>query len=166
MKDKIINITAESLPWQAKLIGALFLFGAIAIISTAWWLSLIFALIGLTVLTAYSGTEINFANNTYREYNSTLFIRKGASKKFCSIEKVFINKAKVSQRMYTAHTSKSSTFHHIIFNAYLKFDDGTKIFLTSRKNKDQLMKIMEPITTILAMDLADDTVLNRMSKTH
>lgn len=158
MKESIIDIKAESLPLQAKLIGALFLIGALTVITNYWWLSIILALIGLTILTAYSGTEINFISKTFREYNSYLFIRRGVTEKYHGIERVFINKAKVSQKMYTAHTGSSSTFQSIIFNAYLKFDDGRKIFLTSRKDKVRLIKLLNPVIAVLGVDLTDNTV--------
>lgn len=158
MKESIIDIKAESLPWHVKFIGALFLIGAITVIVNYWWLSIILALIGLTLLTGYSGTEINYTNKTFREYHSYLFIRRGVTEKYHGIERVFINKANVSQKMYTAHTGSSSTFENILFNAYLKFDDGRKIFLTSRKDKVRLIKLLNPVIAVLGVDLTDNTV--------
>jgi hypothetical protein len=158
MREKIINIKAESFPWQAKFVGVLLLIGALNLITNYWWLSIILAVVGLTLLTGHSGTQIDFANKTFREYNSYLFIRRGVSKKYNQVESVFINKAKVSQQMYTAHTSSSSTFHSVVFNAYLEFDDGIKLFLTSRKDKAKLINFLNPLVSALSVDLLDNTL--------
>ena len=158
MKENIINIKAESFPWQAKLVGILVLIGALNLISNYWWLSIILAVVGLILLTGHSGTQIDFVSKTFREYNSYLFIRRGVRKEYNQVESVFINKAKVSQQMYTAHTSSSSTFERVVFNAYLEFDDGIKLFLTSRKDKAKLIKFLNPVVTALSVELIDNTV--------
>lgn len=59
--------------------------------------------------------------------------------------------------MYTAHTLNSSTFRSVIYNAYAKFDDGKKIFLTSRKDKVKLVNFLTPVVTALDVDLVDNT---------
>jgi len=156
----MIDIKAESLPWQVKLIGGLLLVAALTVIINYWWLSIVLAVVGLTLLTMHSGTEINVTDQTFREYSSFLFFRRGLIEKYNGIEKVYINSSKVSQKMYTAHTLSSSTFENIVFNAYLKFNDGRKIFLTSRKNKGDLIKLLGPITVDLSVDLTDNTVSN------
>lgn len=154
----MIDIKAESFPWQAKLIGVLLLIGALAVIMNYWWLSVIFAVVGLTLLSGHSGTEIDAASKTFREYNSYLSIRTGVTEKYNKIEKVYINETKVSQKIYTAHTLDSSTFRSVLYNAYLKFDDGKKIFLTSRKDKARLINLLSPVVASLGVDLSDNTV--------
>jgi hypothetical protein len=158
MTESNIDIKAESLPWQVKLIGALLIVAALSVLVNYWWLSIILVLVGLMLLTMHSGTQINVSDGTFREYNSYLFFRTGVTEKYNRIEKVFINSAKVSQKMYTPRTLSSSTFENIVFNAYLKFDDGRKIFLTSRENKDELIKILDPITTLLKVEITDNTL--------
>jgi hypothetical protein len=157
MKTKI-DIKAESFPWQAKVLGGLFLFVAFVIIITYWWLAIILTLVGLILITGYSGTEIEPGSKTFREYTSYLFFRTGAIEKYSGIERVFINDAKMSQKMYTAHTLNSSTFSSVIYNAYAKFDDGKKIFLTSRKDKAKLLKLLNPVVASLGVDLIDNTI--------
>lgn len=160
MSKHIIDIKAESLPWQVKFMGVLFLLGGFSILGNLWWLSIVFVLIGLLLLTAFSGTEIDTENKTLREYNSYLFFRSGAIEKYNAVEQVFINGAKVSQKMFTAHTNSSSTFTHEVFNAYLKFDSGKVIFLTSHKNKAQLLKILQPLINFSVLGLKDNTLPN------
>lgn len=138
----------------------MFLFGSLITLTdySYWWLSISLAVMGLVLLSWYSGTEIDSGAKTFREYNSCLFIRVGARERYNEVEKVFINTSKVSQTMYTAHTSHSSAFRYVLFNAYIKFDDGRKLFLTSRKDKVKLIKLLNPVVTALSVDLADNTV--------
>ena len=157
MSKNIINIKAESFPWQIKLIGILFLIVAISVLANFWWLSLILAVLSLLILTGHSGTEINVSDKTFREYNSYLSIRRGDRLKYDEIERIFINSAKVSQKMYTAHTLNSSTFHSVVYNAYLKLD-GRKIFLTGRKDKAQLIRILKPVASALRTEITDNTI--------
>lgn len=154
----MIDIKAESFPWQAKLLGIMFLIGALSLSTNYWWLSIIFAGLGLTLLSGHSGTEIDPVRKTFREYNSYLFMRRGVTEKYNQVEKIFINESKVSQKIYTAHTLDSSTFRSVLYNAYLKFDDGKKIFLTSRKNKERLINLLNPIVGSLGVDLSDTTI--------
>jgi hypothetical protein len=158
MGQEKIDIKAESVPWQVKLIGVLLLVGALTLVMNYWWLSLIFSVAGLTLLSGYSGTEIDSVSKTFREYNSYLLIRRGVTEKYHKIEKVYINQTKVSQTMYTAHTSNSSSFQSVLYNAYLKFDDGRTLFLTSRKNKAKLIKFLNPVVASLGVELSDNTV--------
>ena len=157
MEKEIIDIKAESFPWQIRLLGALLLLPALGVMASLWWLSILLVVLGIFLLTGYSGTEVDVSAKTFREYNSYLFIRAGEKRKYERIERIFINKAKVSQQMYTAHTNNSSTFQHIVYNAYLKVDDE-KIFLTRSKNKDKLIRLLHPVVAGLETQLIDNTV--------
>jgi hypothetical protein len=158
--NRKIDIKAESFPWQAKLLGILCMFVAFFLAISHWWLAAIIAVLGLILVTGYSGTEINPESKTFREYTSYLFLRKGATEKYNGIEKIFINEANVSQKMYSAHTLNSSTFRSVVYNVYLKFDDGKKIFLTNSKNKSRLLNNLHPVASALGIDLVDNTVSN------
>jgi hypothetical protein len=96
-------------------------------------------------------------SNSYREYNSILFIKTGKGKKYQRIEKIFINPVRVSKTIYTAHTSNSSTFQDVEYNAYLKFSDGEKIFLLSGKNKNRIRNRLKIIAETLNIPLQDNT---------
>lgn len=126
-------------PFHFLILGGVFFLAGVALFPSQVMLPLIFITLGSIILTAYSGTEINTSAGTYREYTSILFIKKGKHKKFASIEKIFINAGKTSQKMYTAHTASSATFTTLEYNAYLKFTDGSKVFLQSDKNKNRLL---------------------------
>lgn len=157
MHPGMIDIKAESFPWQMKLLGALFIVGGIASLVTIWWLSFILILAGLLFITAHSGTEIDPDAKTYREYTSYLFFRNGQTKIFQGVEKIFINASKESRIFYTAHTLHSSTFQDTAYDAYMKFWDGEKIYLTSRKAKDKLIDILIPVGERLRAPLIDQT---------
>lgn len=157
MKETVIDIKAESFPWQMRVLGALLLLPALGVIGIYWWLTVLLIVLGVFLLTGYSGTEVDVSARTFREYNSYLFIRTGEKRKYDRIERIFINRAKVTQKMYTAHTNSSSTFQHIVYNAYLKVDDE-KIFLVRRKNKDKLVALLNPVAAALKTELVDHTV--------
>lgn len=157
MSKKIIDIKAESFPWQAKLIGALLILLAIGTMANYWWLSIILFVGAIFLFTGHSGTEIDNINKTYREYNSYLFVKIGDSKKYNGVERIFINSAKETQTMYTAHTTSGSTFTNIVYDAYLKFDNGEKIFLTGRKDKQKLIEVLNPVVKNLNIELVDHT---------
>jgi len=121
-------------------------------------ISIILIVGGILILTSYEGTEIDPSSKTYREYNSFLFIKKGKAKTYQGIEKIFINSARVSQTVYTAYSSKSSSFSSTEYNAYLKFNEGEKVFLLSGKDKTKLLKKLRDISRSLNTSVVDNTV--------
>jgi hypothetical protein len=158
LKENIIDIKAEPFPLQARLIGIVLFVLAAGIVSNYWWISILLVLIGVALVFGYSGTQIDASNKTFREYTSYVFFKSGDTEKYKSIERIFINRSKVSQKMYTARTLDSSTFRYVLYNAYMKLDDGNKIFLTSRKDKDQLIKFLSPLVKTLNTQLNDNTL--------
>jgi hypothetical protein len=155
-----IDIKAESFPWQGKLVGILFVLTATAMLTTHWWLSVVLTLPGLWLLTGYSGTELDRGENAYREYNSYFLIKAGKWQRYNRVEKIFVNASNESEKMYTAHTMESMTFRRTVFNAFLKFDNGEKIFLLSRKNKGDLINKIRPVVDFLDTKLVDYTGKN------
>lgn len=157
MREAAISIKAESLPWQAKFLGLLFLVVAFSVFTSFWWLSILLVTLAILLLTGHSGTEIDPKEKTFKEYYSYLFIRRGAKEKYNEIERIFINRSNVSEKMYTPRTLNSSTFRSAIYSAYLKLDDDRKIFLTSRKDKKSLIQFLNPVVTTLKIELVDHT---------
>jgi len=154
----LIDIKAESNPWQLKFLGGLLLVVAIPVMLNHWWVSSILIIAGLLLIFWYSGTEINPLAKTLREYNSYLVIRSGDSKPYNQIEYIYINRSTGSEKMYTAHTLSSSTFRFEMYKAYLKLDDGTKIFLASHKNKTKLNTLLNEAFASQGIDVIDNTV--------
>lgn len=145
------------LPWTFRLLTAC----AIVLGLSAWqtnpWVTIIIGIAGFFVLMTFEGTEINPANKTYREYTSFFFFKIGRFKPYPEIELIFINKAKESQQMYTAHTTHSSTFENRVYNAYLKFSNGEKIHLQKTKKKEKLMAVLKPLSEAVGVEVTDNS---------
>ena len=158
MVNNIIDVRAGRLfPFQFLILGGILLLAGVVVVVNHPIIAAILILPGLLILTAYEGTEINPYARTYREYNSFLFIKSGKSKRYTSLDGIYIHKAKVSQKMFTPRTMNSSIFTHIEYNAYLK-TDTEKIFLTGDRNKMKLLERARSIATLLNTSVADHAV--------
>lgn len=123
-------------------------------------IGLVLVLLPGFILSAATGTEIDKARNTYREYTSFYFLMKsGKWKKFSGAEKIFINTAKKSTTMYSARANHASTFVNVEFNGYLKLNDGTKIYLLSSRKKEKLTATLNKAASFLQIPLQDNTEL-------
>ena len=111
-------------PFQFLVLGVVILFAGIAVVVPHAIIGCLLIIGSAMILTAHEGTEITPAAKTYREYNSVLFLKTGKPKKYKSIEKIFVNPVKRTQKMYTPRTLHSSTFSNVEYNAFLKFSDG------------------------------------------
>jgi hypothetical protein len=116
-------------------------------------------LIGVSVLvwSGYSGTEVDVVHKLYREYTSFFGIKQGKHLEFSHVEKIFVNRTKKTQRLYTAHTNHSSVFTNDEYNAFLKFGDGTKILLLTRRNKKKLLLALRKVAAALHVPVVDNT---------
>lgn len=144
-------------PWTFRFLGALATGGAVFLLANFNWPGLPLLLLGLVLLFSYEGVEIDHLKKTYREYTSWLTYKTGEWISYEAIEKVYINKKLETQRMYSAHTSKSASFSREVFDAYLKFSSGEKILLLSKKNKTDLLKQIEGFTKTLHAPHVDNT---------
>lgn len=142
-------------PWQFRLVAVLAIIGAVAIFQDHYWVSAVLILVGVIGLVSYEGTEVNAENKTFREYTSLLFIKTGKFSNYLEVEKIYITRSKQSQQMYTAHTTHSSVFEDVVYNAFLKFESGEKVHLLTSKDKDKLVKVLEPLCKKLTMDVVD-----------
>ena len=158
MRTNTIDIKAGKLfPFHFFILGCILLFaGAIVAVNYPIATAILVPL-GLLIVTAYQGTEIDTGAKTFREYNSFLFIKSGKKIKYKTLEGVFIHRAKISQKMFTPRTMNSSTFTHVEYNAYLK-TDREKIFLTSGRNKMKLLERVRSIAAALNTSVADHAV--------
>lgn len=153
----MIDLKSGSLlPWHFRFVGLLLLIIAAAVVMSKLLLALILLVVGLTMISAIEGTEIDTGKKVYREYTQFFFFLKtGKMEKYESVERIFIIKSKESQQLYTAHTTHSSTFEKVVYNAYLKFSNGEKVHLLKGKNKDALLKKLIPVCDTLDSDLVD-----------
>jgi hypothetical protein len=158
MNKSRVDIKYASLfPLPFRFIAFLILLFALALIMDRTVLAIVLLIVSGFVLTGSEGTEIDIAENTYREYKSFFFIKSGPMLKYSGIEKIFVNTTKTKQEFYTAHTTKSSVFENVEFNGFLKFDNGTKIHLLRKRKKTDLVKALEKISTMLKVPLEDNT---------
>lgn len=155
---KKIDIRYGSLfPWPFQFIAGIVLIIAASLIIERTIVAFAFVILCGLVLTASEGTEIDLKEQTFREYKSFFFIKTGTKEQYSGIEKIFINAFKSRQQMYTAHTTKSSIYENIEYNAFLKFDDGTKVQLLQRRKKADLMKRVKKIASELDVLVDDQT---------
>lgn len=145
------------LPWTFRLLAACAIILGLSAWQTNPWVTIVIGVAGFFALVAHEGTEINPATKTYREYTSFFFFKTGRFKPYAEIELIFINRAKESQQMYTAHTTHSSTFENMVYNAYLKFSNGEKIHLQKTKNKEKLMAVLKPLSEAVQVEVTDNT---------
>jgi len=147
-------------PWTFRFVGALLVFSSIVLAFKIFWWSAILFPMGAVFLSAYEGTEIDTVKRVYREYNSYLLIKFGKFKAYDSIERLYVNSKMVTERMYSAHTNKSSNFRDQVFSAYIKFSSGEKALLLSEKNKGRIMNKLGRISQSLNVALTDHTIEN------
>ena len=157
MNQKVDIKGARLFPFPFLVLGAGFLLAGLGVFVIQPIVSLVLTVFGLSIITGFEGTEVYPDSRTYREYNSFLFFKTGRAKRFESIEKIFINSGKVSQRIYTTHTMSSSTFTNIEYNVYLKFTEGEKVFLFSGRSRKNILRRAADIARALNTSLDDYT---------
>ena len=161
MSRKQIDIKYGRLfPWPFLLIAIIIFIVAVSLIIEKPIVAGVLVAVSGFILTGYEGTVIDKTSRTYLEYKSFFFFKTGSKKKYSDVEKIFVNISKSTQRLYTAHTSHSSTFSNVVFNAFLKFNDGEKIKLKSKRSKAQLIKYLEPISRFLNVPIEDNSGRN------
>lgn len=92
----------------------------------------------------------------YREYNSFFFLKFGDWTNFDEVEKIFINSKNVTQKIYTMITTGITT-RNVEYNAFMKFGNGTKIYLMGKENKESLLKKLTKISDFLQIEVIDYT---------
>lgn len=143
-------------PWHFRFVGLILLVSSLPLFISNLLLALLLLVVGLAIVSAYEGTEIDSALKVYREYTSFfLLIKAGKFERYVDVEKVFITKSTESQQMYTAHTTQSSTFENVVYNAYVKFSTGEKIHLLREKYKDKLIKKLKTLSESLQVEIVD-----------
>lgn len=157
IKNKIDIKYGSLFPWPFQLIAVLVFIAAVSLVMEKPALSILFMIAGVFIISGYEGTEIDIAAKSYKEYKSFFLVKTGNSVKYSAIEKIFVNTSKTRQQLYTVHTNKSSIYENIEFNGFLKFDNGEKIQLLTRRKKKELIKALEKISALLQVPLEDNT---------
>ncbi len=110
----------------------------------------------LMIFTGSYGLEIIPEQKRYRAFNSILFIKKGQWKSYSAIEKIYITTSSRSQKIYTRVTD-GPTIQNKYYNAYMKFSEGNKEFLQSKKHKKALIKNLQILSDKFGMEIIDQT---------
>ena len=158
-QTQIVDIRGAMLfPFPFLVLGAGFVLAGLGVMMNHPIVALVLIAVGVSVVTAYEGTEIDLGKHTYREYNAILFLKKGKPKAYEGIEKIYVNSGKVTQRVYTAHTTSSSIFSNMEFNAYVKLGSSEKVFLFSGRNKSKIVRRAKAIAGMLNTAFQDNSV--------
>lgn len=141
-------------PIQFQILGYVLLFSGLVLIAINIWASIIFVLLGVVIVSAFSGIE--FKNNKYREYNSFFFIKNGKWEPLKNVERIFIKRIKVSQKFY-GRANQSSTIRNVVYKAFLKLENGETIFIYDHKNKDKVKSKLKGLSDFLKAEIIDYT---------
>lgn len=146
-------------PFHFVFMGAVVFIVGLVLIMQRTGVSVILMGIGATILTGTSGIEIDKERLVYREYMGFFFMKTGRWIRFEGIEKIFINSTRVTRTMYGPMSNHSASFTNRQYNAFLKFDDGKKIHLSSKGNKTRLINRVSPVADALEVPIDDQTVV-------
>jgi hypothetical protein len=157
MSSKVDIRFGNLFPWGFHVVAGLAAIVALGLIASKPFPSLAILVMSMGVLTAREGTEIDPAAKKYREYTAFFFVKSGEWLPYGSMEKVFINRNRVKQRVYTARTNHSAEFTYDEFSAFLKFDDGEKVQLMKHRSKEALMRRVAEVAKQLVVTVVDNT---------
>lgn len=157
MSQNIFSIHHSQLfPWHFQFLAALAFIGAFPLFGINVYTGAAFLAGSLFVFTGSSGLQIDPANKRYREYYSFFFLKTGSWNQYQEIEKLYINTSRVSQRMHS-RAGNSATYSDTKFNGYIKFDNGEKIQLFSKRNKSAVLAGVNDIASQLNVHVEDVT---------
>lgn len=152
--SKIIIRSGNLFPFQFQYFAILLsIFSLLLLISYPFFspLPLILALI---IFTGSYGLEIMPDKKEYRTYNSLFFVKKGKWRTYNSVEKIFITTSSETQKVYTRVT-EGPTIRKKYFNAFIKFEDGDKVFLISHKSKAAVIKKLHRLSDRIGQEITD-----------
>ena len=70
------------------------------------------------------------------------------------MERIIITTSSEVQKVYTRVT-EGSAIRKKYFNAFIKFEDGNKVFLKSKKLKKSLLKYVHKLNEQLGLEITD-----------
>ncbi len=153
-----INILGDLLfPPQFQFLGIALLLGGLAALTVNVFIGPIIILLALLIFTGRDGVVFYPLEKLYKPYRSFLFIKFGEKKPYQSIDMIYVNAGKYSQKIYTAHTMQHMTKKSIEYNAFVKLSDGEKLYLGFSKDKPKLIQRFNRIAEILGTSLQDNT---------
>ena len=156
--SQMINIRFGSLlPWPFQFLACVGLLLALLLATEHPWTAIVFSVCALFVLTSSEGTEIDLVNRRFREYTSIFFLRMGEWISYDSMQKIYVNKSKVRQRMTPTRAGLTKSFTFDQFCVWVKFDDEETVELMRHKNKNKVMSRAKVWSARLDVPLTDNT---------
>ncbi|MCV9385116.1 hypothetical protein [Reichenbachiella ulvae] len=153
--QETLDIETEKLfPSHFRVVGWILMFMSLVILLYAPVAFPIALIIGLVLLTGYTGVVFDKRKKRYRIYNSILWIKMGTWYSYNEAVKLYINARKTSQYMYTQVTT-GSTIRSREFIAFVKLENEEKVFLAGNTNKDKLLKALEPAVAFFQLEVED-----------
>ena len=128
--------------------GVLFIF-------VNWMVGFPVLLIGVVVATTHYRLIVDTQSMTYKDGVWFLGFCTGPKVPFERIEYLFVKASRESQTMYVRVVR--STVQKRVFDAYLKFSETVKVHVSTRDNKDELLRWLQPIATALKVRINDYT---------
>jgi len=155
----MINLIAERLfPFQFQLFGVLLLIGGLITIIGFPYVSPLLILLSLMIFTGYRGVQLKPEEKLYRSFNSFFLLKFGKWKVYDSVEKIYINPVKTSQRIYSRVT-EGIDVKGLEYHAFMLFNNNTKEFLASNKKKNKLINKLKPLSQAFQLNIIDNTEL-------
>ncbi len=112
------------------------------------------------LFTVRRGLEINVRKKSWRKVIAIPGFRLGFSRPFGGIEKIFVNKLRMTQNPLPVIPGIPALFpaySEYVYKAFLKFDDGEKIELLVNSDKDNLMRMLNRYNDTLQTAIWDNT---------
>jgi hypothetical protein len=111
-------------------------------------------LLGGFFLSGHRGVQFDFSQKRVRDYYSFWYLKFGTWNSLVPMEKLFIVASKVT-KTYNSRYNNSSQVTTTEFDAYLKFQNGQKLYLATRGKKAPLEAVLNPLASQLQLPLED-----------
>lgn len=100
--------------------------------------------------------EIDTESRSYANLIQILSYSSGKRIAFGAVEKIFINECRVAQTIHRYSTGAPATFRNVEYRAFLKLENGDKIFLLRKREADKLKKHLEDLANSLQTEIVEN----------
>ncbi len=154
--DSLVIKLDKLFPFHFLLLGYALLFVGLLATFLSPYASPFFLFFGALFVTGTRGLEVNEIAKKYRAFNAFFFIKFGEWKSYDQFDHIFINSSKTSQKVNTMVTT-GITARNLEYNAYLKFNDGYKLYLSTKRDKAELLNKVSGFAETFSLDVIDHT---------
>jgi len=117
----------------------------------------------IVIFTTRNILRLDLSNKKIEEYVLLMGYRFGSSRSYDGIEKIFINRSVMVQknqyvRWITVSNVDSDTIYRgYLYKSFMKFNDGSKLFLKADYNKSKLVAELNKINYLVKTTIQDYT---------